>query len=91
MKNLEIAKILKEISDMLELQNVQWKPRAYQQAAQSIESLSEDIAEIAKKGELEKIPKVGKHIAAKIEEILKTGKLKYYQKLKKEVKVDISE
>jgi DNA polymerase (family 10) len=41
--------------------------------------------EIFKKGELRKIPGVGEHIGEKIEEILKTGKLKYFDKLKKKV------
>jgi len=89
MKNLEIAKILYEIADILEAQDVQFKPRAYRNAARSIEELSEDIADIWKRGELEEIPGVGKHIAAKISEYLKTGKLKYYNKLKKEFPVDL--
>ena len=89
MKNLEIARILNNIADMLEIQNVPFKPRAYRNAARSIASLSEDIDEIYKRGELENIPGVGEHIAKKIEEIIKTGKLKYYEKLKKEVKIDL--
>ncbi len=91
MKNLEIAKMLYEIADILEAQEVEFKPRAYRNAARSIEGLSEDIADIWKKGELEKIPGVGKHIAAKISEYLETGKLKYYNKLKKEFPVDLEE
>ncbi|MEK6901564.1 MAG: helix-hairpin-helix domain-containing protein, partial [Nanoarchaeota archaeon] len=89
MKNLEIVRILNNIADILELQEVQFKPQAYRKAASEIENLTEDIEEIYKKGELEEIPGVGKNIAEKIEEILKTGKLQYYEKLKKEVDVDI--
>lgn len=89
MKNLEIAKMFYEIADILEAQEVEFKPRAYRNAARSIEELSEDIADIWKRGELEKIPGIGKHIAAKISEYLKTGKLKYYNKLKKEFPVDL--
>lgn len=91
MKNLEIARIFNNIADILELQEVEFKPRAYRNAAQAIEFLSEDIAEIEKRNELEKIPGVGKHIAEKIREIVKTGKLRYYEKLKKEVKVDLEQ
>ena len=80
MKNLEIARILNNIADILEIQEVPFKPRAYRNAARAIESLSEDIEELYKRGELEKIPGVGEHIAKKIEEIIKTGKLKYYEK-----------
>ena len=89
MKNQLIVKILNNIADILELQEVQFKPIAYRRAAQSVESLSEDIEEIYKRNELEEIPGVGKHIAEKIAEIIETGKLKYYEKLKKEVRVDI--
>jgi len=91
MKNLEVAKMLYEIADILDAQDVQFKPRAYRNAARSIEELSEDIVDIWKRGELEEIPGVGKNIAAKISEYLKTGKLKYYQKLKKEFPVDLEE
>lgn len=89
MKNLEIAHILYEIADILEAQDVEFKPRAYRRAARSIEELSEDIEDIWKRGELEEIPGVGKNIAAKISEYLETGKLKYYEKLKKEFPVDL--
>ncbi|MBS3169017.1 DNA polymerase/3'-5' exonuclease PolX [Candidatus Woesearchaeota archaeon] len=91
MKNSEVAAILSNIADILELQNVQWKPQAYRKAAQVIETLSEDIEDIWKRGGLEKIPGVGEHIAAKIEEYLKTGKLAYYHKLQKEVKINLEE
>lgn len=91
MKNLEIAEILYHIADMLELQEVQFKPQAYRNAARSIESLTEDIQQVYKRGELEELPGVGKHIAEKIAEILRTGKLKYYGQLKKEVGMDLEQ
>ena len=91
MKNLEVVQILNTIADILELQNVQWKPQAYRKAARSIEALSEDIAEIAKRGELRKIPGIGEAISEKIEEIIKTGKLRYYEQLKKDIKIDLEQ
>lgn len=91
MNNREIARIFYEIADMLEMQDVQFKPRAYQKAAQNIESLSEDIGEIYKRGELEKIPGIGKSIAEKVKELLEKGTLKYYEKLKKEIPVNLEE
>lgn len=89
MKNLEIAKILYNIADLLEIKEVKFKPQAYRNAAKGVEGLAEDIAKVHQRGELENIPGVGEHIAAKISEIIKTGKLKYYNKLKKEVRVDV--
>lgn len=88
-KNTDIAKILYQIADLLEIQNVQWKPQAYRKAAQSVESCSEDIATLVKEKRLHELPGVGEHIAEKIEELVKTGKLAYLEKLKKEVPIDV--
>lgn len=89
MDNLQVAKILENIADLLEIQEIKWKPQAYRNAARSIEVLSEDINQIYLRGELKEIPGVGEHIALKIEEMLAKGKSSYYEKLKKQVKVDI--
>jgi len=85
MKNKEIADIFYEIADLLEIKNVKFKPIAYRRAAHIIESLTDDLAEIEKRGELEEIPGVGTHIAAKIRELLTTGKLAYFDRLKSEI------
>ena len=50
MKNTEIAGIFFEMADILEMKNVQWKPRAYRQAARAVSSLPEDVEKIYKKG-----------------------------------------
>jgi len=94
MKNQELAEILFEIGDFLDLGEVPFKPEAYKKAAIAIDSLEEDIFIIYKqdglKG-LEKINGVGKSIALKIEEFIKTGKIKYYKELKKESPIDLEE
>ncbi|OGN01673.1 MAG: DNA polymerase III [Candidatus Yanofskybacteria bacterium RIFCSPHIGHO2_01_FULL_43_32] len=92
MINKEIAKILYEMSILLEMKEVGFKPRAYEKAADSIESLAEDIGNIYKHGglkALEDIPGVGPSIGEKIEEYIKTKQVKEYKKLKKEIPVDI--
>ncbi len=94
MKNQEVARIFYEIADYLEMEEVAFKPYAYQKAAIALESLEEDVGEIYKRGgtkELEKIPGVGKSIAEKIEEYLKTGKIKYYQQFKKKLPLNLEE
>jgi DNA polymerase (family X) len=88
MKNKEVANILQSIADILDIQEVKFKPIAYRRAAQAILE-AKDIEVIYSVGELQNIPGVGKHIAEKIVEILDTGKLQYYEKLKKQVRVDI--
>lgn len=95
MLNAELARILRSIAAYLEMkeENV-FKIRAYENAANSIESMAEDIGDVYKKGglaALEKIPGVGKAIAEKIEEFIKTGKIGYHQKLKKQIPVDIEQ
>ena len=89
MKNIEIAKIFNSIADILEFQNVQWKPQAYRKAARVLENLSEEVEELYESGRLEELPGIGKHLAKKIEELILTGKLQYYEKLKKEISVDM--
>jgi DNA polymerase (family 10) len=94
MKNQEIANILYEIGQYLEMEGIAFKPRAYEKAAHAVESLQDDIEEIYRKGgikALQEIPGVGTSIAQKIEEFLKTGKIKYYEDLKKKYPVAISE
>jgi DNA polymerase (family 10) len=91
-KNFEVATILKEIAVFLEMEDVQFKPRAYEKAARSIEALQEDVEEIYKKGGIKalmEIPGVGKSIAEKIEELIKTGKIKYHEELREKVPVDL--
>jgi len=88
--NIKIAKILYEISNLLEIKGVPYKPKAYKKAAQAIENLSIDVSEIYKKEGIkgiDKIPGVGKSISQKIEEYIKTGKIKYYEDLKKETAI----
>jgi len=94
MKNQELAKIFYEIAEFLEMEGISFKPYAYQKAAITLENLEEDIEDIYRKEGLEgleEIPGVGKSIAQKIEEYLKTGKIKYYQELKRKTPVKIEE
>ncbi|MCX6764572.1 MAG: DNA polymerase/3'-5' exonuclease PolX [Candidatus Nealsonbacteria bacterium] len=94
MKNQEVAKILYDIAIFLAIDDVAFKPYAYEKAALNIESLEEDLEDIYKKGgkgALEDIPGVGKNIADSMEEYLKTGKIKYYESLKKKLPVELDE
>jgi len=87
MENQEFSKIFFEVAELLELKGDNpFRVRAYQKAAQNIESLSENIENVFKKGgpeALEKVPGIGKGIALHIEEIIKTGNLKSREDLLK--------
>jgi len=89
-RNQKIAQILKDISYLLEINSIPFKPKAYLRAAASIENLNEDILDVYKKGgkkALENIKGVGKSIAQKISEYLEKGKIKYYEELKEKTAI----
>ena len=94
MTNHNLAKILREISVLLEMKGVDFKPQAYEKAAHSVETLEQDVRDIYKEGgikALEEIPGVGKGIAERIEEYLKTHRIDDYDKLKRQIPVQIDE
>ncbi|MBI2626356.1 MAG: DNA polymerase/3'-5' exonuclease PolX [Candidatus Nealsonbacteria bacterium] len=94
MKNQEIAKIFYEIADYLEMDEVPFKPYAYQRAAIGLESIEEGVEDIYKRGgigALKEIPGVGESIARSIEEYLKTGRIKYYEQFKKRLPINLQE
>jgi DNA polymerase (family 10) len=84
MKNTAIAKVFSDIADLLELKGEnQFKIRAYQKAVRAIEHYPKEIRIMVDEGEdLKSIPGVGDAIAKKTTELVKTGKLEYYEKLK---------
>ncbi|KRT76865.1 MAG: hypothetical protein XU14_C0027G0006 [Armatimonadetes bacterium CSP1-3] len=83
MRNLALARIFSEIADMLEIKEESiFRISAYRRAARAMESLTEDVAEVAARDDLEEIPGVGTSTAEKIEEYLETGKITYYEELR---------
>ena len=92
--NEEIVSILREMAAIMDLKGVDFKPRAFEKAADAIEELGEDVEDIYKRDgikALDEIPGVGRGIAERIEEFLKTGKVKEHQKMKKGFPVDLDE
>ena len=105
--NLEIAKIFREIAYILEMGVDQkgekdektklgliFKIRSYKKAADMIENLYPEIDEIYNREKISgllKLPSIGKAIALKLEEYITTGRLGYYEDLKKNIPIDVSE
>lgn len=87
--NKKIAQILYEIADILEMQEVEFKPRAYRRAAREVEEYTKDVTDITDLKKLEEIPGVGESIAEKIKEISETGTSEYYEQLKNTIPADI--
>jgi DNA polymerase (family 10) len=50
MKNELVARILHEIADLLDLEGVAFKPRAYRRAAEVVEALAEPIEDLVADG-----------------------------------------
>ncbi len=85
-RNKEIASIFYRIADALEIKGeTGFKVVAYQRAARILEDLTQDVAELVASGKLADIPGIGKGMAEKIEEYLKTGKIKRYEEVMKDV------
>ena len=92
--NQDIARILYQIAEYLAMEEIPFKPRAYEKVARTIESLEESVEQIYKSGglkALKEIPGVGTSIAETIEELIKTGHSKYYEELKKKTPVEVEE
>jgi DNA polymerase (family 10) len=86
MENQRIAEIFSNIARILEIkQDNPFRIRAYQRAAQNVRELSEDIRGLVSEERLSDIPCVGRDLGNKIKEILSTGKLKFYEELRKSI------
>jgi DNA polymerase (family 10) len=85
MENREVAKILKETAQLLEIDGaIIGRYRTYEKVAELLFGMHERIEEIAKDDEkLTELPGVGDNMAAHIREILKTGDYSLRQKLLK--------
>jgi DNA polymerase (family 10) len=86
MENARIAEIFLQIGDMMDYQAENaFKVRSYWKAAQTLLALEESAAVVAARGELATLPGIGEIIANKIEEILATGTVPLYERLKQQV------
>ena len=83
MKNSEVAKVFQDIADLLELKHENiFKIRAYQKVARAIEQMPVEVEQLVAEGRLREVPGVGEAITKKITELVTTGHLDYYEKLK---------
>ncbi len=92
MSNEHIAQVLYEIADYLEVDDMPFKPEAYREAAKFVEHYKEELVAVYKRGgvdALEALPEIGESMARKIAELIETGKLKYLEKMRKKLPVDM--
>ena len=83
MKNHQVAGIFRNLANLLEMRGESiFRIRAYRRAAQLIDALPDEIETIAQRGGLKQLPGIGKDLAGKIQEIIETGTLTFYEAIK---------
>ncbi|MDA4118387.1 MAG: DNA polymerase/3'-5' exonuclease PolX [Thaumarchaeota archaeon] len=88
MKNYEVAELLDRLSQLSEAAGEdRFKVIAYRRASTSVRNLEEDVEEVWKRGGLQDVKFIGEGIAKKIDEYLRTGKLRMLEDLEKRVPV----
>src|SRR3954447_21855743 len=88
--NDELARIFYEIGDMLEIQGeLPFKIGAYRRAAESIAHSPLDIARAYRTGTPPRLPGVGKAIDDKLAELADTGRLRYWERLRRDVRPSV--
>src|SRR4051794_4519691 len=86
MDKFEVAAILDEIGTILELQGENtFRSNAYHNAARAIGQLESSLAEIIAAGKLGEVPGIGETLREKINTLVTTGHLPFYEDLKKKM------
>ncbi|MGH2479882.1 MAG: helix-hairpin-helix domain-containing protein, partial [Ktedonobacteraceae bacterium] len=82
----QVANLLEEVATLLELKEGSnaFEVRAYQNAARSVSALEGDIEELTRAGKLKGTPGLGSTMIKRVEELVSTGKLAFYDELVKE-------
>ncbi len=84
--NADIADVFDEIGDLLSLQGESpFRIRAYRRAARVVRSLPQQLAEMKDASDYPAMPGIGRDLAAKIAELVRTGRLKALEKLRRAV------
>lgn len=91
--NADIAAIFEEIADILEFEEANpFRIRAYRNAARAVQGLVDNLAHmVANDEDLTELPGIGKDLAAKIIEIVETGKCQALEKIRREAPAGLSE
>ena len=90
--NAEIARALREMALFLEVDDVPFKPRAYEKAALAVAAFDRPLSEVdaeAGVAGLAQLPGVGKGIAGRIHEQLQTGHMTDLERLREKLPIDI--
>jgi DNA polymerase (family 10) len=91
--NSDVAAVLNHIAELLAIEEANpYRVRAYRNAARTVQDLPRRLEEMLKEGEnLSQLPGIGKDLAGKIEEIVKTGESPLLKALQKETPPQLAE
>jgi DNA polymerase (family 10) len=91
--NVDVAAKFDELADLLEIEGANiYRVRAYRMAAHALRDLPRSLAAMLEQGEdLTELPGIGKDLATKIEEILRTGSIALLEEYHKKVPAAVSE
>ncbi len=79
----QVAEVLVSIATLLELKGENpFKSRAYQNAARTLETMSEPLDKVVAEARLGELKGIGEALQQKITELVTTGRLQYYEDLK---------
>ncbi len=85
MENIDIARIFDDIADVLELKDENpFRIRSYRRAARVIHDMPEDAKTLVAEGRITEVRGIGKGLAEKIEDIIKTGTTEFYEEIRKD-------
>src|SRR3989442_12707266 len=93
MRNVELARCFRDLAAYLEMEDVPFKPRAYEKAAYAIESFDRPLVEVYRQGgvkALRQLPGIGASMAEKIEELLERGKCVLREQYYRKIPVDVA-
>jgi len=91
-RNDEVARRLEEFADLLDAQDVEYKPRTYRRAAENVRGHPEPIEDLAAEGQdaVSEIDGVGDAISGKIIEYVETGEIEELEELRAELPVEMA-
>jgi len=91
--NADIAALFQEIADRLEIQGANpFRIRAYRNAARTLGELPQEARALLEKGEdLTRLPGIGDDLAAKVQEIVTTGRSSLLERLRRELPPAVTE
>ena len=92
-QNLAVAAVFEEIADRLAIQGANaFRVRAYGNAARMLQGLGRDVQQMLERGDdLTELPGIGADLAAKIREIVATGRCVLLERLRREMPGAVTE